>query len=54
MDLKQERASLIAQRDNALSVFNQAVGAISLIDALLAEAKEEGAPTEEELAKKDE
>ena len=37
MDLKKERESLIAQRDNAYSVYQQTIGAIALIDHLIEE-----------------
>jgi hypothetical protein len=37
MDLKKEKESLISQRDNAFAVYQQTIGAIALIDALLAE-----------------
>ena len=39
MDLAKERQSLVAQRDNALAVYHQAVGAISFIDAMLESQK---------------
>ena len=39
MDLNQERAGLIAQRDNAYAVYQQAIGAIAFIDALLESQK---------------
>lgn len=38
-DLKKERESLIAQRDNAFSVYHQSLGAIALIDYLIEEEK---------------
>ena len=40
MDLKQERQNLIAQRDNAWAVYHQAIGALTLIDALIQEQQE--------------
>ena len=35
-DLKKERESLLAQQANALAVYNQATGALAVIDMLLA------------------
>ena len=40
MDLQAERQQLIAQRDNAFAVYHQAVGAIQLIDHLIAQQEQ--------------
>lgn len=37
MDFKKEREGLISQRDNAFAIFQQAIGAITLLDAIIAE-----------------
>jgi len=47
MDLQKERASLVAQRDNAFAVYHQAIGAISLLDALIAEQPEDALTVED-------
>jgi len=47
MDLKKERQNLIAQRDNAFSVYHQTIGAIALLDLLIAEQEEKGITLEE-------
>lgn len=36
MDFETERTNLIAQRDNAYMVYQQAIGAIALLDAIIA------------------
>lgn len=41
MDFKKERANLIAQRDNAFAVYHQAIGALTLIDILINEPKDQ-------------
>lgn len=39
MDLEKERASLTAQRDNAYMVYQQAIGALALLDAIVKSQK---------------
>lgn len=48
VDLKKERENMIGQRDNALAVYNQAVGAIAMLDYLIAQ-EPQPTMTEEEL-----
>lgn len=49
MDLQKERINLVTQRDNAFAVYHQAIGALSLLDALVAEMPNKSSLTIEDL-----
>ncbi len=41
-DLKKQRESILKQRDNSFAVYQQAVGALMLLDHLLSEMEQPG------------
>jgi hypothetical protein len=45
--LLQQRESIIRQRDNALTVYQQAVGALALVEHLISVADRDGMPLED-------
>lgn len=47
MDLLKERDSLLAQRDNAYAVYQQSIGALALLDVLIAEEEKKALTVED-------